>query len=75
MGDRAWPDGPTWEETVRRVIAQEASRRRSRRASKSALPLWATISRITSYGSTYSVQLCRTCGFDATTGWWIEEER
>lgn len=67
MNDRAWDGGPTWEEIVRRVIAEAACRRRYRHGHHPA-PMWSIVSRITQYGSTYSVRLCELCGFDSTTG-------
>lgn len=71
MTDRAWPDGPTWEEIVRRGVGTLAAKQRSRK--RLTIPLWSLVRDLFCYGSTYSVQLCRACGFDATTGERIEE--
>ena len=73
MANRPWPDGPTWEEIVRRGVGTLAAKQRSRK--RLTVPLWSLVRDLFRLGSASSEQLCRACGFDPVTGEWIEEGR
>lgn len=77
MANRAWPDGPTWEEIVQRTVRKAAARVRYNRALYGYPDLVTVALRdsIAELSLSDSAKLCRACGFDATTGEKLEDER
>ena len=63
-----WPDGgPTWEETMLRMVTGLVDRRR-RTPRRSQKPLWVMVQDLTHHGATYSTLICVACGRDPETG-------
>lgn len=77
MSERAWPDGPTWEELVRsaaRFAAFQAQHSRFILSDRRFSAYEYLADALCIAGET-AIKLCRACGYDPVTGERIEEER
>lgn len=76
MANRAWSDGPTWEE-LRSAVRCAAFRAQHTQfgLSTQRVPAYEYLSDALCITEETAIKLCRACGYDPTTGWWIEEER
>lgn len=74
MAERAWPDGPTWEEIAKLMLSDLATQTRGDRGRNGlkGQRLWVKVADATGYEGTHSVYLCRVCGYDPVTGEKIE---